>query len=545
MSRWHICAWLAVTAFCAVILGSGTGAHGASEVEIRGDLAPWPNSSPPTPEEAFGEVELRGMAWAEMVDGEVEVEGLRPYETYDLAVFYPPFSQATKDVLCTFDTDEEGEGRCWFSDAPLAHGRVRDIGAINVQDDSGPPWSAGVLTSRYEWGGVFEKDIEDEGILRVGALFPFTGVLADFGPSWQNAAELAAEHVNEAGGVVGQDIEIVPGDTATTPEVGVQEALRLIDEEGISAIVGAGSSWVTAAVAENATIPNGMLQISPASTSPTLTTLEDDDLLFRTALSDAAEGIILAELAQELGYETASTLYINNPYGRGVSETFAARFEELGGEVLATVPHEADQATYLPELEEATVDDPDVLAAISYPHQAIVYLNEAITYGLIGEFLFVGGTKYQDMIDAVGAEHLNGMYGTAGAEVDSPAGDAFDAAYEDEYGEPPWLPFMRQAYDAVVLIALAAEVAGSVEPEEIRDALRWVANPPGEVVGLGADGIEHALDLVRAGEDVSYEGASGAVDFDANGDVTSGAIEIWRIDDGHIVTVRIEEVVLE
>jgi hypothetical protein len=77
MSRWHICAWLAVTAFCAVILGSGTGAHGASEVEIGGDLAPWPNSSPPTPEEAFGEVELRGMAWAEMVDGEVEVEGLR------------------------------------------------------------------------------------------------------------------------------------------------------------------------------------------------------------------------------------------------------------------------------------------------------------------------------------------------------------------------------------------------------------------------------------------------------------------------------------
>lgn len=162
MSRWHICVWLAIAAFCALMFAPGISADGAGEVEIRAYLAPWPNSNPPTPEEAFGEVELRGMACADMVDGEAEVEGLRPYETYDLAVFYPPFSQATKDVLCTFHTDEEGESRCSFSDVSLVHGYACDIGAINVQDDSGHPWSAGVLTSRYEWGGVFEKDIEDE-----------------------------------------------------------------------------------------------------------------------------------------------------------------------------------------------------------------------------------------------------------------------------------------------------------------------------------------------------------------------------------------------
>ena len=381
-------------------------------------------------------------------------------------------------------------------------------------------------------------------VLRIGTLLPFSGDLAEFGPAHQNAAALAAKHINEAGGVLGQEIELVPGDTATTPEIGVAEALRLIEDEGVSAIVGALASGVTLEVAENATVPNGILQISPASTSPALSTAEDNDFLFRTALSDAAQGIVLAELAQELGYERASTLYLDNAYGQGLSTVFAVEFEELSGQILATVPHEDWQASYVPELEEATAGGPDVLAAISYPQQAIVYVEEAIANGLIDEFLFVDGTKSQEMFDILGAEQFNGMCGTAPTGVDSPAGEAFDAAYEAEYGEPPPVPFMVETYDAVVLIALAAEAAGSTQPEDIRDALRAVANLPGEVVGLGAGGIGQALEQVRLGNDVDYVGASGAVDFDANGDITSGAIEVWCVEDGEIRAVRTEPVVL-
>src|SRR4030042_2025330 len=230
----------------------------------------------------------------------------------------------------------------------------------------------------------------------------------------------------------------------------------------------------------------------------------------------------------------ASTLDLNNAYGQGLSDVFAAEFGGLGGSVPATVAHEEWQSAYLPELETATAGDPDVLAAISYPSQATVYLDEAIGNGLICEFLFVDGTKYQEMIDALAAEHglgcLSGMCGTGQGQVESAAGDAFDAAYEAEYGEPPPVPFARETYDAVILIALAAEAAGSTAPLDIRDALRSIANPGGEVVGLGALGIGNAFDLIRLGVDVDYEGTSGAVDFDGNGDVISGAIEVWCID---------------
>lgn len=381
-------------------------------------------------------------------------------------------------------------------------------------------------------------------VLRVGLLLPYSGDLAEFGPPLQNAANMAAEDINEAGGVLGEDIQLVVGDSATSPEVGVQEALRLINQEGVSVIVGELASGVTLAVAQNATVPNGTLQISPASTSPALTTFPDNDLLFRTPLSDAAQGKILANLARELGYQTASTLYISGPYGQGLSEKFADRFAELGGQVLAEVPHGLGQPTYLAELAVATANHPDVLAAISYPQEAIAYLNEAITYGLIDEFLFVDGTKSQQIIDEVGADHLNGMYGVAPALVESSAGDAFDIAYEAEYGEPPPLPYARETYDAVILVALAAEAAGSTDSDDIRDAMRPVANPPGQPVGIGDGGIGHALDLIRGDQDVNYRGASGMVDLDENGDVTSGAMEIWRIEDGQIVTVRIEQVVL-
>lgn len=383
---------------------------------------------------------------------------------------------------------------------------------------------------------------EDGAPLRIGLLIPFSGALADFGPPHHNAAELAAMHVNNAGGVLGQDIEVVVGDTGTEPSQGVLEALRLIEDEGVSAVVGALSSSVTLAVAGNATVPNGVLQISAGSTSTELTTFEDNDLLFRTALPDAAQGRVLAALARELGYETASTLYVNHSWGQSLSDVFASEFQGLDGEILATVPHEEWQDTYVDELVEATAGSPEVLAAISWPQSATVYLDEAIANGLIDEFLFVDGTKSQEMFDALGAEQFNGMYGTATGAVDSPAKDAFDAAYEAEYGEPPPVAFMREAYDAVALIALAAEAAGSTDPEDIRDALRGIANPPGEIVGLGASGIGNALEQVRLGNDVDYEGASGTVDVDANGDICGGAVEIWRVEDGQIRTVRMEPV---
>ncbi len=384
-------------------------------------------------------------------------------------------------------------------------------------------------------GGCAPKAVEALP-LKIGQLNSFTGDLSDFGGAHRNASSLAADHVNQAGGVLGTVVTIVAKDTATNPVQGVDSARALVEIDRVVAIVGALASGVTIPVAESVTVPNNILQISAASTSPALTVLADNDFLFRTTVSDAIQGVIMGRLAKELGYNTASALYINNAYGEGLAQEFKAAFEAAGGTVLELVPHEGVQPTYASELTKATAGNPDVLAAISYPESGEVYLREAIEGGYIDTFLFCDGTKSPDMNEAVGWANLEGNYGTAPGSPVAAARQAFDAAYESSFAAVPPLPFMAETYDAVVLIALAAEKAGTTtDSAAIRDALRAVANPPGEVVGPGVDSIKRALYLIQQGEDINYEGAGGSQDFDENGDVIS-TIEIWKIEGGAIVS---------
>lgn len=371
--------------------------------------------------------------------------------------------------------------------------------------------------------------------LIVGNLNVFTGSLAEFGPPLRNSVQLAASHVNRAGGVGGGSMLVISRDTAVNPVQGVDAARALVDVEGAVAIVGALSSGVTIASAQSVTIPKGVLLISGASTAPAITTLEDDDLLFRTTPSDAAQGAVLARLANELGYETVGIMYINNAYGEGLAAQFEQSFAEYGGQVTAKVPHEDTQPTFASELEKATEGDPDALAVMSYTGQSRVYVREALEGGYADEFLFVDGVKGSEWIDDIDAwDELDGTLGTAPGSEGNPALSVFETAYEETYGFPVSHPFMAEHYDATVLIALAAAKASSTtDSAAIRDALRFVANAPGEVVGPGRDGIARALRLIAEGKDVNYEGAGGIVDFDENGDVF-GTIEIWTVKDGEI-----------
>ena len=224
-------------------------------------------------------------------------------------------------------------------------------------------------------------------------------------------------------------------------------------------------------------------------------------------------------------------MFVNNAYGQGLSENFAAAFT---GTVTAQVSH-ADQTaatTYLSELNQCVAGDPQALVAISYPvGQADVYLKEALENNLIDTFVFVDGTKDDEMFGKLGWANFDGLSGTApGALPPSTFTTKFDEQYTADYTSLYQVPFVREAYDAAMIIALAAEKAGSVDPTAIRDALRDVANAPGTEVAAPPEGIAAALEAVRNGEDIDYNGASGSVEFDENGDVLVGAIEIWKID---------------
>ncbi len=382
-----------------------------------------------------------------------------------------------------------------------------------------------------------EKVMEPSGEpVKIGTLIDVTGDLAAFGPPIVLATDLAAVLINEAGGIDGRPIEMVHRDSGTSPQIATDAASALVNVDGVEAIVGSLSSGVTLAVAESVTIPNGAVLVSPASTSPAITNLDDNDTVFRTTVSDALQGVIAAQLANQLGYENVATLYINNAYGEGLSNVFKENFEAQGGTVSAAVPIEGGQASYASELRQASDGDAEVLMALSYPETAGVYLREAVEGQYFDDFMFVDGTKNQEMFDTLGADNFEGNYGTAPGAPGTPTQETFKDLYASKLDGDPSSLFISEAFDAAVILALAIAEAGSEDGDDIRAAMRDVANAPGEKVGPGD--LARALELISQGQDIDYVGAAGDQDFDDNGDVQN-TIEVWKIEGGQVTSTGI------
>lgn len=399
---------------------------------------------------------------------------------------------------------------------------------------------AGLAAGTVALSSVFGFRSFGQGPVTIGAIHPLTGPLAEFGQPEINADLLAVEHLNEAAGR--QLIALEVGDTQTAAAPAIAEANRLVDVVGVPALIGGAASGVTIPVAQSVTIPKEVLQVSYASTSPQITHLVDKDFLFRTCPSDALQGVVAGRLAKELGFNTAATLYVNNPYGQGLSNIFTETFEGEGGQVLAEVPHpEEAQPSYVAELQQALEGNPDVLCAYSYPGHAVVYLREAIEQFGYQSFLFCDGTKSLTIPEEVGAENVEGFYGTAPGSEETPSTAVFVAEYEAKYGEKPPLPFLDTSYDATIVVGLAVyvvqAVGAPVNGANLRSWLRFVARPGGEALGAGVDDLKKAFELLDHVGDVNYEGAAGSVDFDEHGDVVT-PVDIWQYQNGEPVTLE-------
>ncbi|RLB42870.1 MAG: amino acid ABC transporter substrate-binding protein [Deltaproteobacteria bacterium] len=378
--------------------------------------------------------------------------------------------------------------------------------------------------------------------IKVGTLLAHTGPLKEFGPNIQNGVVLAAKQMAQAG----FNVKLIHEDSETSAIPATNAAKKLVEVDKVVAIIGALASGVTVPVAESVTCPNGVIMISPASTSPLITVLPADqgrDFLFRTCPSDALQGLVAGKFVATYN-KTAAILYVNNPYGQGLAENFKRAFEKRHGKVIAMVPHDEKAAeSYTAELKKALAGKPDRLCAYSYPEHAKVYLKEAIEFFHYKHFFFCDGTKSIDIVKAVGAKNVEGQYGTAPGTAGGEPYLIFSSDYRMEFGKLPPLPFITNAYDAMAVIGLAAyktKLEGKpLTSKNIRDNLRFVANSPGEIVKPGE--FKKAFELLKAGKDINYEGAAGSVDFDKNGDVVT-PVEIWKYHNGKIVTVRVEHV---
>ena len=367
------------------------------------------------------------------------------------------------------------------------------------------------------------------GPLKIAFIGDLTGGLAEIGVEMRDGFLLAIKHINEAGGVFGQPVEFVLGDTNTAPTIAIEEARRVIEIEGVHAIVGAHSSANSIAIAESITGPAGIPQISPASSSPQLAVAEDNDFLFRATLNDKVQGPALAQLVNEQGYTNVGVVYRDDAWGQGIAEAFEQAFTERWSGQVVSIPVAPQQPSYLSEIQQSRRNDPEALVMLAYVPEGTIILRESLENGLYDRFVFGPTSRNPQLLEAIGAEYLGDMQGTApGTAPGTESALLWEAAFIDEYERPYGFPYTKQAYDATIAFALAAEAAQSTDGAAIRDQLRRIGAAPGQVVLADVGSIRLGLEAARQGEDLDYEGAAQSLEWDEHGDLARGYVGIWK-----------------
>lgn len=354
----------------------------------------------------------------------------------------------------------------------------------------------------------------------VGSVAGITGPVAELVASIVSARNLAAEHVNAQGGLLdGREMALIAADSQCDPKAAVDAANKVVNIDQVVGIIGTTCSGGTNAMAQAVTIPAGIPSISDSATAPSISDLKDDGLVFRTAPSDAYQGKALANVAWDKGIRRIAITYANDDYNAGLAGVFETVFTELGGEITASQVHEPNKASYRAEVTTLAQGEPEAMALFAYyGGSGITIVRNALETGSFGKFFAAEGMFHESLIDQIGADVLQGnLWVTqAASDPDNPGYGRFAEAYEAT-GYDPGSLWAGHGYDAVFLMALGIEKAGSTEGRAIAAALMELNEPNGEVVGPTE--WEKAKALIAEGTPINYQGASGSVDFDERGDV--------------------------
>ena len=374
--------------------------------------------------------------------------------------------------------------------------------------------------------------------LTVGDLVPLTGDLSQFGPPGRKAADLAAEEASAALEEAGADItvSVEHADTQTQPQAS-QSAARQLVSDGATCLAGAWASADTIPVGRSVAARQQIPLISPASTSPEISELPDDGYVFRTAPSDALQGQVLADAVEEdlgSGDGTISLAARNDAYGEGIITQFQSSWEEKGGSVTGPVLYDPEQGSYNSEATQIVEGDPDAFVIVDFeePYNAV-----GAALARTGDFdptnlWTADGLALDEIPDSIPADALDGASGTRPATPeDSDTAAAFDELFTSAPG-PGRETFDAQNFDAVTLCVLAAVAAGSSEGPEIKDQIAEVAGAPGDQYDYTQ--LADAIAALQDGEDIDFEGVSGPLDLDENGDPTVANYEVWSYDNAKL-----------
>jgi branched-chain amino acid transport system substrate-binding protein len=365
--------------------------------------------------------------------------------------------------------------------------------------------------------------------LKIGTALPQTGSLEFLGPPEEAGVSLAIADINAAN--KGIQVEVEWGDSGDTTNNAWETEIPRLLNAGVNAIVGAASSGTSLKFIDQV-IGAGVLQISPANTSPAFATYADDGLYFRTAPSDALQGEVLGNLLAEDGHETVSMIVLNDAYGTGLRDATQVTFEEAGGEVLAAPLFNNDDTTFTTQIAEALAGGPDAIVLITFVQAETILPTLLSQFDAENIYLVDGNlAQYGDLL-ADGA--MEGIRGTKPGPVNPDAAEAFNQRVEEHWvaeGNPSLdgeYTYADGSYDAVILLALAALAAQSVEGVDMAGKMQEVSGGSGN--GTKCETFAECADIILAGGVADYDGITGPITFDENGEVTAAKVDVYIYD---------------
>lgn len=362
--------------------------------------------------------------------------------------------------------------------------------------------------------------------VNVGTVYPTS---IDWGRPIAETALWVAGMINQAGGVDGCQVNMILRDDQNDARVGVDAARALVDLDRVQLLVGTVGSGVSIPILTSVTAPAGVMQISCCSSSTRLTQIaasgESRGLWFRTFATTQVQAAVAAMLARDAGIGRVTILYKNDDWGQDIARMAAAAFEGVGIEVAAQIAITDAQPSYRAEVTEALRSQPDALYLPLYPTEGIAVVREWLGLGGTGTMIGANSLKSDDFRSAVGLENLTGFIGTdtSSPRVDSAA--SFVEAFTAQFGRAPSGPGLPNSFDATAIALLAYHAAGrDATGAEIAAQVPRVTDPAGEAIPATVEGFARAMEVLSAGGTVSYQGGTGAVTFDANGDVSAPAV---------------------
>jgi len=378
--------------------------------------------------------------------------------------------------------------------------------------------------------------------MTIGDVEPFTGVLGALGTPADKAVKLAVDQLNKASKDAGLSVtfKLVSADSQTDPQAALSAARKVIDE-GATCLTGPATTPESLAILNGVTKARKITML-PSATAAKLRLTDDGGTIFRTAPPDNLQALALVTAVQaQLGSAQGKTVSIgfqNSPYGEGLANTFKDAWTKLGGKIQGPVGYDPTQPSYNSEAAKILANNPDAYVFADFPD---TFGKVAAALLRTGNFdpnkLFVSDALAVSPIpSAIPAAALNGAHATnAGSPLGTPQAADFDKLYKSAPG-PGRFALDDNNFDSGILCGLAAIAAGSNDPAAINAQMRKISGPTGQEFTFTKLG--DAMKALRAGTQIHYMGVSGAIDFDAKGDTSTGTFDLSTWKNGQLVLDR-------